>query len=422
MSRKRRRRKRSHTNKYAEQANIDFKQKKQQLSESDRINGDSDSETKKEKPKTTKNNTKKDTAKVAVVKEEVKETKEKTETKPIENTTETEITNEPEHKGHKDEGYYKNIQKVISEKRERSKEMGISQRVKRGMVFWYDVDPTSEKNSEHMITVDGTKYHDYIMYGNRPWVVVSCEENNVRNQMVTVVPMSTGKAFTSRYNYAHVDIFFAGKDTCVMCEQLRTINAIELKDYISTLDDSVMDKIEDAIMFQTGIKNKIKFGDENTKSALEKIEHIIEGIIRTKINEVVTERTPQKDIEDAVVRLSDSIESMFQDKVKGFEDNRTQVYEKSASIKVETEAEANKESEIDKFYKRYPEEKKESHRLTISTSGDCFMRRWDKKAAQEFINDFDKMDADDVMKKWGYRTRKTCMNMKYYLQKKYDLY
>ena len=428
MSRKRKKR-RSHVNKYAEKVNTDFKQRKQQLSESVMNEDIKELEIQSDVTQTIEKDTTVNT-----------DTKLKTADKT--QSTKDERTEHPQ-TDNKRGSYYKNIEQVISEKKERYKEVGISQRVKRGMVFWYDIDPTNHKDSEHMVNVCGSQYHDYILYGNRPWVVVSCEDNNIKNQMVTVVPMSTGRAFTSSQNHSHVDIFFAGKDTCVMCEQIRTVNAIELRDYLSTLTDDVMSKIEDAIMYQTGIVNKVKFNDETTRSALTKIEYIIENIIKTKVEQSVPARATQVDIEDAVTRISDSLESIFEEKIKGVRDTGTKRLhskvidaseKKNLSVKVKPETMGK---EVEKFYKRYPEEAKRSERVTISTINTetykhdkkekktegqtSQIRRWTKEEAGRFVEDFKTMSTESVMDKWGYSSKKTCLNMKYYLEKRFGI-
>lgn len=428
-SKKRRNKKRSHTNKYEKKATNEFKKKKVELSESAMIaHGEEDKE-KLLNPTPTVEET---VVNIVETVEPVEVERKTIETKEQVIKVQEQIAEETKGNNHKHRktGYYKNISQVISEKKERYKEMGVSQRVKRGMVFWYDINPDYHKDDEHMIEVDGVQYHDYVMYGNRPWVVVSCDENNIKNQMVTIVPMSSGKAFTSRYNHSHVDIFFAGRDTCVMCEQIRTVNAMEMKEYVSTLDASVMDKIEDAIMYHTGIVNKIKFSDDTTRTALDKIEHIIESIIKTKVEETVPTRATQTDIDDAITRISDSLENILNEKLKGIRTENTaqKPVRKTVSVKVKPD----KESEVDKFYKRYPVAESTNtkdkaitkDRPTISTTKSenkgRTQRKWDKQMAKEFITDFDKMDVEKVMKKWGYQTRKTCLNMKYYLEKKFD--
>jgi mRNA-degrading endonuclease toxin of MazEF toxin-antitoxin module len=412
MSRKRKKR-RSHVNKYAEKVNTDFKQRKQQLSESVMNEDIKELETQSDVTQTIEKDTTVNTDKLKTA-DKTQSTKE--------------VKTEHPQTDNKRGSYYKNVEQVISEKKERYKEVGISQRVKRGMVFWYDIDPTNHKDSEHMVNVCGSQYHDYILYGNRPWVVVSCEDNNIKNQMVTVVPMSTGAAHTSEYNHSHVDIFFAGKETCVMCEQIRTINAIELRDYVSTLTDNVMSKIEDAIMYQTGIVNKMKFSDDTTKSALNKIEYIIENIIKTKIEETVPTRATQNDIEDAVTRIGSSLESMFNDRVNGVRDVISGG--KTASVKLTNKREGN----IEKFYKRYPEEEIKArenektkdrpviltdNKKTDKSNSQGTNRKWNEESAKEFLSYFDKMGVEKTQEKYGYSTRKTCLNMKYYIEKKY---
>ena len=52
--------------------------------------------------------------------------------------------------------------------------------VRRGMVFWYNIDPSVDKHNVPKIQKYGESYTDRILYGHRPWLVVSSDDVNVK--------------------------------------------------------------------------------------------------------------------------------------------------------------------------------------------------------------------------------------------------
>ena len=75
--------------------------------------------------------------------------------------------------------------------RKKRKMGNIYQRVKRGMVFWYNIDESVNKKSNPTIEVNGKTYTDHIQYGKRMYLVVSNDDNNVASPLCNIVPMSS---------------------------------------------------------------------------------------------------------------------------------------------------------------------------------------------------------------------------------------
>ena len=96
-------------------------------------------------------------------------------------------------------------------------DMVVSQRVKRGMVFWYSLNNGVDKNSSPTIELEGKKYIDSLEYGNRPWLVVSCDEINRKNRLCTVVPLSSSLSNYDDNSPNKVHIYFMGRNTTILC-------------------------------------------------------------------------------------------------------------------------------------------------------------------------------------------------------------
>lgn len=95
------------------------------------------------------------------------------------------------------------------------------------------------------------EYIGTVQSPNRPHVIVS---NNVGNRSagyVMVVPCTTE---IKRLDMpTHLECEFNGKKNMIMCEQIKTVNVDELLSYMFTLDDNMMDKIDEALKIALGI-------------------------------------------------------------------------------------------------------------------------------------------------------------------------
>lgn len=121
-------------------------------------------------------------------------------------------------------------------------------RVKRGMVFWYNLDDRVDKNSNPTVLVDGKEYPDHRQYGMRHWLVVSNNGGNTSSPTCNAVPI-TGA--TSKTNIpSHATVTFRGRKFEVICEQTTTVNIVSLKDYAYTLSEYDMRNVDRALAVQ----------------------------------------------------------------------------------------------------------------------------------------------------------------------------
>ena len=185
---------------------------------------------------------------------------------------------------------YKGVPKMENENLNLIKEFN---RVLKGSVFIYDIDENKDKKQ-----INTTKYDllDYTEYGSRPWVVVSDNQNNTR--VCTIAPLSTGQFGKADKIKTHVDLCLNGKNTCIMIEQMRFVNAHELKTYLTTLNDDTMRMVDDAMRYHLGLQNKINLSeiDSRIKSIVdEKVKNIVNSAINEDIlNGIVHEAITTK--------------------------------------------------------------------------------------------------------------------------------
>jgi hypothetical protein len=277
--------------------------------------------------------------------------------------------------------------------------------------------------------------------------------------------MSTGGVGSGDTNKSHVEFYFMGKHTCILCEQIRTVNISELVEYYATVDDSVMDSVGDAVMYHLGIKDKLKYGDMTTRTALDRIEFLIESIVNDRVKKLVPTKASNHDIDDMMVRIVDRFENLYSQTVQESIKESVYVYDGEEIKENKENTDKSESTAVDKFYARYPHitntkgkgtspEKKSVKYNTKNTnstgvkevpaddkyinskkssvpvettvlkdkSGRKEFKNWTRESMQEFLNDFENMKTPEVCKKWGYNNNKTCRNMKYYVEKKLKEY
>lgn len=183
------------------------------------------------------------------------------------------------------------------------------QKIKRGMVFWFNLDESVNKYNFPKVEVRGKSFKDYKQYGSRNWLVISNDIGNNESPTCNIVPITTSE--TKSNMPTHVSFNCRGNIHTILCEQIMTVNQVELVDYDYTVSDDVMKKVEDALRVQMSIRDKKPEYLDGVEASMDKIESIIENIIREKVNEIASKRAGRVDIEDAVLRLGEGLESLF---------------------------------------------------------------------------------------------------------------
>lgn len=111
------------------------------------------------------------------------------------------------------------------------------QKYLRGQVWW--LGPKKD--------IDGN-----LQTKNRPHLIVGNNIGNRNSPVLIVIPFTTE---IKKEMPTHVKLDINGISNTLLCEQIKTVNNIELTNYIFTLDEESMDKVEDAILISLGMKD-----------------------------------------------------------------------------------------------------------------------------------------------------------------------
>ncbi|PLR74044.1 PemK family transcriptional regulator [Bacillus sp. UMB0728] len=109
-------------------------------------------------------------------------------------------------------------------------------------------------NKGEVYLADLGKGIDPELGGIRPVVIISNRINNKFSPTVTILPITS--QITKAKLPTHVELGLLtnmNKESVVLAEQIKTISKKRLNQLITTVDSSVMERIEDAIKIQMGL-------------------------------------------------------------------------------------------------------------------------------------------------------------------------
>lgn len=97
------------------------------------------------------------------------------------------------------------------------------------------------------------KVNSSIQSGMRPYLIVSNNQNNRYSNILTVVPLTTKY---KKYMPTHHHILVNGKENTVLAEQITCISKDNIVNYIDTIEDSDLHKVEEKIKIQLDLKGE----------------------------------------------------------------------------------------------------------------------------------------------------------------------
>lgn len=326
--------------------------------------------------------------------------------------------------------------------------MANTYKVKRGMVFWYNLDERIDKNAAPAIIANGKECPDHRQYGMRHWLIISNNMGNSSSPTCNAVPI-TG-AYGKANIPTHVPVSFRGRKFEVLCEQVMTVNIVSLREYAYTLSDADMKNVDKALMIQFDLSQAQSGAVDGaepmlleTKQHMEQLMNQFENKIKSlmdgyekRLSDLLKsiESKPQAPVQDAIEPKQAGEKKTFQHPTH----NNGTKSSKSTGPRVPM----NKHlSQIEKFNARYPDavpkgkmdcketgesQKKETAGQPNVTSANTELpmsnkkRKWTKEMMEEYLHDTDTLSPMQTVEKWGMKDIRSVYSMKYYLQNRLD--
>lgn len=138
---------------------------------------------------------------------------------------------------------------------------------------------------------------------SRPYVIVSCEENNNCAPIINVVPIST-----QAMDHLPMHVYYRGynrRDQMVMCEQITTLSVLDFRRegsyFMYSLNVEYMNKIDEALASQLGLTPRV--------ADMKVLEKLIEKLAADK--EAEMKRKYEDAIEARVSAIADKLAKKF---------------------------------------------------------------------------------------------------------------
>ena len=304
-------------------------------------------------------------------------------------------------------------------------------RVKRGQVYWFDPLNTYGGYDTY-IAFNKKEYPTSIQLNNRPWLVVSNDTGNSSSPTCNIVPITLeDKADIP----VHVQYTFEGKTQTILCEQMRTVDCLALRDYAYTVSDDIMRKVEEALLIQYSIRPIVSYMDMTMQDTLKHLENVIGSIISSKVEmikkEMESKQTPagvlpQSEVESTALKLGEMIEDLVKD-VKVDREDTTDATDSMIpvvltpakdTVTTSTTSKVSRDmSQVEKFEARYGKAvvKKPSTPATETKkeNNKSARNKWTIESRQQYLVDCETMSPSAVMWKYNFSTLQSVFTTKY---------
>jgi mRNA interferase MazF len=128
-----------------------------------------------------------------------------------------------------------------------SRREGVNRKIRRGDVFYADLTPSVGSEQD----------------GTRPVLIIQNNAGNKHSKTV-IAAVITGKIQNKAKLPTHYPIKAQqglARDSLVLLEQIRTIDRVQLKEYIGTLDAEAMTGIDRALAVSVGLRGRKSYDD-----------------------------------------------------------------------------------------------------------------------------------------------------------------
>lgn len=308
-------------------------------------------------------------------------------------------------------------------------------KVARGMVFWYD--PTCAYK------VDGVKSGGGLMSGhlefkNRPHLVVSNNQGNFSSPTVNLVPITT----SPQKGHLPCQVVFnnwSGQANVILTEQILTANIADLKEYICTLSEKVMDRVDRALVVQL-LSGKIPSPISQVDISLNELEERLTAITdkvmaaaKAKMEaEIRTLKLTGEQVEEAALTMATQVEDLLGTMVNTVPDTVSAVVEHAKATGEETVNQPGPAPKSDSGKQREPvewemppetPEKPKRQRKPKAEKPDEAAQpkakrgkpsKYSVKFMVQYLRDFDTYPPRMMCDRYGINDRKALYPKKYY--------
>lgn len=238
---------------------------------------------------------------------------------------------------------------------------------------------------------------------SRPYLIVSCEENNMNAVTLNAVPICTrdNDHLPMHVFYVYQDGTANGKNQIILCEQITTLSTFDFDAkgsyFMYSLNLELMNQVDETLTRQLGLKPRV--------ADMKVIERLIDELASKKEEEIkkekdreVSERV-EKIVANLAARFGITLNAEVLQNNKEYRDNEL-AYANKDKVKEMRQTAINRKSSIPV---------KEDHRIippplrsmTPSTKSKRSSNRWTPESKKQFIDDYKTMSLSQIADKYN---------------------
>lgn len=276
--------------------------------------------------------------------------------------------------------------------------------------------------------------HDSVTAKNRPFLIVSNNVNNENSTTLNCVPITT-KAKDHLPCHVYYYDNYNRRDQQIQTEQITTIPATDFVDYMYTLSDDTMKRVNAALANQVGVE----LGLDVVDNLLEYVDQLIDRKMEVLKNARI--KSNERIVSDTALQIKSRISEMMKESIK----EAIEVTEKdSAPIAISTPEvieerntdESNTPDETTAVAAPTPKKRggrpKKVTTEVINTSssdeskteGRSYRKSgnsWTEENMKAYLNDYKTLPIDDLISKWNIKDRKTAVTYRGVFERKLGL-
>ena len=246
----------------------------------------------------------------------------------------------------------------------------------------------------------GFRPTSHVQRKTRPVLIISNDIGNARSPVVNVLPL------TSQDKRSSVAVPICNEDgvlSCILCNQIKTIDKAQLIKYEFMIDAETMSEVEKILQHALGIKlNSID-------SSLDDIKATIDNIVTMKFNKISTRQEFDSIVEHVARGLEETYSKLINEYIGNIKSAEERIVAESQLLHTVTKNNNNDKDNLNetvdiksKSKKDKPEHKSRGF--------------WTLDMKRQFINDFDTKSINYIMEVYGFenesKTKKRYYNYK----------
>lgn len=232
---------------------------------------------------------------------------------------------------------------------------------------------------------------------SRPYLIVSCEENNNSSTIFNVIPICT-----RQFDHLPMHVYFrnCNRDQIVLCEQITTLSVIDFQrpesHYLYSFNLDFMNKVDNAIAGQLGLKTRVvdlnileTLIDKISKEKEEELKKKYEQSIESRIEEIAARLAKKFGVS---IRSEDIITGRIYNN-PDLEYAPVEVVESMKKISSERLCK-DKDSSLERTIENEKQLKTNDVKVVRKKM------RWDKISMEEFLKDKESMSLSSLAEKY----------------------